>query len=243
MNMKKIKGIKTPLFSGAHFNEFIVNYTTIRDSRAVGDILFPQVNVLIAGGKRLTAGTEQYSGANGLDQDIIEITDNLTWTLGDHMFTIGTHNEFFKFANIYIRNLYGYWEFSSLDNFENGISSRYYHDFYTADPTEKWAAEFNVAQLGGYIGDKWAVLPNLFLTLGVRLDVPIINNVPTANPLVERVFVPTAEDRLLGVMVDLPDERVPGGQDDGEGARSVPRSVHGAGAEAEPSSLKPPRLT
>ena len=94
------------------FNELIVNYTTIRDARQIPDTLFPQVNVAIAGGYRLTAGTEQYSGANGLNQDILEITDNLTWTLGDHMLTLGTHNEFFKFANLYIRNLYGYWEFS-----------------------------------------------------------------------------------------------------------------------------------
>jgi len=178
--------------SNSVFNELILNYTTIRDSRQIGDKLFPQVNVAIAGGYRLTAGSEQYSGANGLNQDILEITDNLTWAVGDHMFTIGTHNEFFKFANLYIRNLYGYWEFSSLDNFENGVASRYYHDFYTANPSQKWWAQFSVAQLGGYIGDKWAVLPNLSLTYGVRLDVPIINNTPTANPTVLSVYgVPT----------------------------------------------------
>jgi hypothetical protein len=170
------------------FNEFIVNYTTIRDSRQVPDTIFPQVNVTVSGGYKLTAGSEQYSGANGLNQDILEITDNLTWTVGDHMFTLGTHNEFFKFQNLYIRNLYGYWEFSSLDNFENGISSRYYHDFYTANPTEKWWATFSVAQLGGYIGDKWSVMPNLALTLGARVDVPIINDKPTANPAVEQVY-------------------------------------------------------
>jgi hypothetical protein len=170
------------------FNELIVNYTTIRDSRTVPDTLFPQVNVLVAGGYRLTAGSEQYSGANSLDQNILEITDNVTWTLGKHMLTIGTHNEFFKFANVYIRNLYGYWEFGSLDNFENGISTRYYHDFYTADPAEKWAAEFNVAQLGGYIGDKWAVRDNLFLTLGARVDVPFIKKIPTANAAAEAAY-------------------------------------------------------
>jgi hypothetical protein len=170
------------------FNELIVNYTTIRDKREIPDKLFPQVNVAIAGGYRLTAGSEQYSGANSLDQDILEITDNLTWTLGDHMFTLGTHNEFFKFNNVYIRNLYGYWEFSSLDNFENGISSRYYHDFYTANPTEKWGAQFSVAQLGGYFGDKWSILPNLALTLGLRVDVPVINDTPTANPRVAQVY-------------------------------------------------------
>ena len=102
------------------FNELTLNYTTIRDSRATGDDIFPQVNVAIAGGYRLTAGTEQYSGANGLNQDIIEITDNLTLYSGKHTFTLGTHNELFDFANLYIRNYYGYWEFNSLNDFENG---------------------------------------------------------------------------------------------------------------------------
>ena len=170
------------------FNELTVNYSTIRDKRTIPDTLFPQVNVLVAGGYRLTAGSEQYSGANSLDQDILEITDNLTWSLGKHMLTIGTHNEFFKFANVYIRNLYGYWEFSSLTNFENGVASRYYHDFYTANPTEKWPAKFSVAQIGGYIGDKWAVRPNLFLTLGARVDIPFLNKLPTANPAAEAAY-------------------------------------------------------
>jgi hypothetical protein len=178
--------------SNSVFNELTVNYTTIRDKRQIPDTLFPQVNVLVAGGYRLTAGSEQYSGANALNQDILEVTDNLSWSLGDHMLTIGTHNEFFKFANLYIRNLYGYWEFSSLNNFEQGISSRYYHDFYTADPSQQWWARFSVAQLGAYIGDKWAVRPNLFLTFGARVDVPIINNTPAANPTVETIYgVPT----------------------------------------------------
>ncbi|MBN2347032.1 MAG: TonB-dependent receptor [Candidatus Aminicenantes bacterium] len=170
------------------FNELTLNYTTIRDSRATGDTLFPQVNVKIAGGYRLTAGTEQYSGANGLNQDIIELTDNLTWFKGNHTFTVGTHNEFFDFANLYIRNFYGYWEFDSLDLFEAGKSSRYYHDFITANPKEKWWAKFGVMQLGVYAGDNWAVKPNLNLTLGVRLDVPIINDTPAANPKVEQVY-------------------------------------------------------
>jgi hypothetical protein len=170
------------------YNELIVNYSTIRDKRTVPDTLFPQVNVLIAGGYRLTAGSEQYSGANSLNQDILEITDNLTWSLGKHMLTIGTHNEFFKFANVYIRNLYGYWEFSSLANLQNGVAARYYHDFYTADPAEKWAARFSVAQIGGYIGDKWSVQPNLTLTFGARIDIPFINKIPTANPAAEAAY-------------------------------------------------------
>ena len=170
------------------FNELTLNYTTIRDNRDVPDKLFPQVDVAIAGSYRMTAGTEQFSGANSLNQDIVEITDNLTWYTGKHTFTIGTHNEFFKFSNLYIRNYYGYWRFNSLDDFEIGKASRYNHDFFTNNPKERWFAKFSVAQLGAYIGDKWAILPNLNLTLGLRVDVPIINNIPAANPLVEQTY-------------------------------------------------------
>ncbi len=186
------------------FNELTLNYTTIRDSRATGDTIFPQVNVTAGGSYKFTAGTEQYSGANSLDQDIIELTDNLTWYKGKHTFTIGTHNEFFNFANVYIRNYYGYWEFSSLDNFENGISSRYYHDFYRSDPKAKWAAKFGVMQLGAYAGDHWAVLPNLTLTLGVRLDVPIINDIPAANPVVEQSYGVKTDQAASGNLLFSP---------------------------------------
>jgi hypothetical protein len=186
------------------FNELTLNYTTIRDSRGIPASLFPQVNVTIGGGYKFTAGTEQYSGANRLDNDVIELTDNLTWYKGKHTFTLGTHNEFFNFGNLYIRNYYGYWEFSSLDNFEKGISSRYYHDFITADPKEKWVPEFSVMQLGAYAGDNWAVLPNLNLTLGLRLDVPIINDIPTANPVVEQIFGVKTDQAASGNLLFSP---------------------------------------
>jgi hypothetical protein len=169
------------------FNELILNYTTIRDNRIVPATTFPQVKVTI-GNYAFFAGTERYSPANSLDQNITEITNNLTWYNGKHTFTIGTHNELFNFSNLYIRNLYGYWEFKSLADFEIGKASRYYHDFYTADPKSKWAAKFGVKQLGGYVGDTWAMLPNLTITLGLRLDVPILNDKPAENPRVEEIF-------------------------------------------------------
>jgi len=171
------------------YNELTLNYSTIRDIRNTDwSKPFPHIAVEIKNKYFLMAGTEQYSAANGLNQDIIELTDNLTWYKGKHTFTIGTHNEFFKFANLYIRDYFGYWEFGSLDKFEQGISSYYSHSFYTSDPSNKWWAKFGVMQLGGYVGDNWAVMPNLNLTLGLRLDVPIINDTPSANPKVEEIY-------------------------------------------------------
>jgi len=187
------------------FNELTLNYTTIRDIRDTNwDKPFPHIAVEIKNKYFLMAGTEQYSAANALDQDIIELTDNLTWYKGKHTFTLGTHNEFFNFSNLFIRDYYGYWEFTSLDNFEKGTSSYYSHSFFTTDPSNKWYAKFGVMQLGAYVGDNWAVLPNLTLTLGARLDVPIINDTPTANPVVEQIYQIKTDQSASGNLLFSP---------------------------------------
>ena len=45
------------------------------------------------------------------------------WLKGKHTFTVGTHNEFFKFWNLFIQNFYGNYRFSSIDNFAAGIAA------------------------------------------------------------------------------------------------------------------------
>ncbi len=173
--------------SNSLFNELIINFTTVREKRDVASN-FPAIRVTFKSGNYFYAGTERYSAANALDQDILEITNNLTIFKGKHTITLGTHNEFFKFSNLYIRDFYGYYEFSSLDNFEKGIASRFEHSFSNDPADPKKRAEFNVLQLGFYIGDSWAVKDNLKLTLGLRADVPLIPDTPTANPETESFF-------------------------------------------------------
>lgn len=172
------------------FNEAIVAYTTIRDKRT-GPDRFPQVTVSIRGGYSLRAGTEQYSTANSLNQDVLEITDNLTWIKGKHSFIFGTHNEFYKFDNLFISNSFGVYNFNSLNDFEIGKAYRYEYNFSnTADPLQ--SSKFSVAQLGFYAGDVWSILPNLKLTFGLRVDIPYIKDTPTANPTVYDIYgIPT----------------------------------------------------
>ncbi len=170
------------------FNELTLNYTTVREKRDIDTAnIFPQVNVNV-NGYYLQAGTEQYSAANGLNQDITEITDNLTFYEGKHTIVVGTHNEIFQFANLYIRDYYGTWQFTSLDNFENGIASSYAHSYSNVPGQPNWAAKFRVYQLGAYVGDTWQLRKNLNLTLGLRVDVPIIPSTPSDNPLVAQTY-------------------------------------------------------
>jgi hypothetical protein len=165
---------------GTAVNELRLTYQRIRELRG-HPTDFPQVQVDLPDGTRLVAGTEQFSTANALDQDIFELTDDYTFTKGNHSITVGTHNEFFKFRNLFIRDNFGTYRFSSLANFAAGFAQQYDYSFsVTGDPQQP--ARFKVNQLGFYAGDVWRAKPGLTLTYGIRLDKPFFPDKPTANP-------------------------------------------------------------
>ena len=172
---------------GNAVNQARISFQRIRDRRGPRTAPFPQVTIDLEGGEEIRFGTEQFSTANALDQDIIEIHNDLTWVRGRHQFTIGTHNELFKFRNLFIRDNFGVYEFTSPELFAQGLAQSYSYSFSrTGDPRQ--AAEFWVYQLGFYAGDQWRVRDDLSLTYGLRLDAPIFPDTPTANPLVEQLY-------------------------------------------------------
>ncbi|HVG14329.1 MAG TPA: TonB-dependent receptor, partial [Chitinophagaceae bacterium] len=77
-------------------NNLIVGVHRIRDFRTTLGTPFPQVDIT-KGAATIQVGSERSSTGNELDQNIFEVTDNLRIFKGRHTFTIGTHNEFFKF--------------------------------------------------------------------------------------------------------------------------------------------------
>ncbi|MFZ1517441.1 MAG: carboxypeptidase regulatory-like domain-containing protein, partial [Ignavibacteriaceae bacterium] len=167
-------------------NEFILGFTSIRDRRAGISTLTPEVRVLETAGT-LIAGPDRFSSANELDQDVLELTDNFSIFAGNHVITIGTHNEFFSFRNLFIRSFYGYYEFSNLTNLENNTPS-YYERAYSRTSDYKPAAQFSVNQLGFYIQDEWTVFPTFKLTFGVRADIPFLPTEPGVNDSVSKYF-------------------------------------------------------
>jgi len=171
---------------GSKFNEFRVTYQRIRDFRTT-DSRFPQVTVRLPDGGSFEAGTEQFSTANELDQDIFELTNDLTIVRGAHTITLGTHNEFFKFRNLFIRDNFGTYTFASLDTFEAGSAQSYDYSFSTTgDP--QFAAEFPSYQIGFYAGDQWRMRQNFTLTYGLRWDKPFFPDEPTANPQAVAIY-------------------------------------------------------
>jgi hypothetical protein len=169
---------------GKGVNELRLTYTRVRDHRGnpVDAAPFPSVIATLATGFNVTAGTENFSGRNAIDQDIIELNDAFTMMKGKHTWTIGTHNEFLDLTNLFIRDAFGSYVFSSLDNFEAGFAQQFNRSFSaTSDPLQP--AAFKVKQWGFYAGDQWRVKPNVTLTYGVRIDAPTYPTKPSANPI------------------------------------------------------------
>ncbi len=170
-------------------NEFILGFTSIRDRRKGISTLTPEVRVLETAGT-LIAGPDRFSSANELDQDVLELTNNFSIFAGNHVITVGTHNEFFSFRNLFIRSFYGYYEFPTLARLESNSPS-YFERAYARsgdNPDNKPAARFSVNQLGFYVQDEWTLLPTLKLTFGVRADIPFLPTEPGINDSVSKYF-------------------------------------------------------
>jgi hypothetical protein len=187
---------------GTAVNEARFTFQRIQDRRAGQpdeDRPFPFVQVTLASGRTVRAGRENFSTANELDQDVFEFTDDFTWMRGNHTLTLGTHNEFFKFRNLFIRDAFGNYTFDSLDLFEQGLAQSYSHSFsLTGDPLQ--AARFSVRQFGFYVGDQWRPRTDLTLTMGVRADLPTFPDRPTRNPLTEEAVGLRTDEAPSGVL-------------------------------------------
>jgi len=174
-------------FGTSSFNEARVSLQTIRDLRAV-PVQFPTIE--IGGsprGAQIILGTERFSGANALDQDVLEITDDFTFIKGNHTVTIGTHNEFFDFKNLFQADAFGYYFFPDIAAFE-AANPREYSVTIATGADRRRPTEFGVAQYGLYASDRWRVSNTLTLTGGLRGDVPRFKDTPSANPIVSGVL-------------------------------------------------------
>jgi hypothetical protein len=174
-------------------NEFRFAYQRVRDNRgdADGQAHFPFVEVDFPDNTNVRFGSENSSHANELHQDVIELTDDYTMIKGKHTITVGTHNEFYKFYNLFIQNLYGNYRFSSIANYQAGLAQSYSLNYSnTSNPLE--AAQFSVHQYGFYGGDQWRASSVFSVTYGLRVDIPRFPDTPHANPLALSEFgIPT----------------------------------------------------
>jgi len=137
----------------------------------------------------LNFGTEQFTHINRVETEQLSAYGAGILFVGDHEIKGGFDWEQNDIFNLFGRDLFGSYQFASLDHFRNGQYSTYSSRRpLPGESFESIAADFSYENLGLFIQDTWSVNYNLSLTFGLRMDTPTIDEKPRKNVLIERIF-------------------------------------------------------
>lgn len=182
-------------FGNSASNNLIIGYTSVRDDRDALGSPFPYVTIEDGSGSNtITFGTEEFSTANKLNQDIITLTNNFKLYKGNHTITLGTHNEYYDMFNSFIPQNYGSYRFKSINDFKNEKAFEYRRSYSLVDDItgdqSNAAAALRAMQLGFYAQDEIKISSKLNVTAGLRIDLPIILDDPKEDTYLNNTALP-----------------------------------------------------
>jgi hypothetical protein len=178
-------------------NQFLSTYSKIQDVRGSNSDKFPFIDIMAGvnpdGSQILepyiSAGYELFTWNNGVNNNVFNIIDNLTYYMSNHKITAGISFEYQMANNSYMRNGTGYYRYASLDDFLNQAAPRDFALTYGYDGEENPAAEVAFNQYGVYVQDEWSVNSDFKLTYGIRADyLKYADNLITNNSILELDF-------------------------------------------------------
>ncbi len=182
-------------FGNKFANNFVASYTRVRDDRDPLGQPFPTVDIQDGGGT-ISFGSEPFSTANLLNQDVYTFTNNFDIYAGRHTITLGANMEYAKMLNLFFAFNYGDYTFedqfdgdgnllsSGINQFITGQNADVYQHGYsligngvTGDESAG-SSQFDTFQAGFYIQDEIQVTDNFKATLGARIDIPYWSDGP-----------------------------------------------------------------
>ena len=171
----------------SYANRLFASYNRFRDFRDPNSAPFPTLEIGVGGITYTTVGHEPFSINNVLNQDVFQITEELSIYSGNHVYTLGGGYERFQFDNSFNLFFFGVFAappvaggtaFSSLEEFFDVTDpdSPNFRDF-NAEVEEALQNEFPFApfqtgQVSFFAQDEYRAGDNLNLTFGLRIDVP-----------------------------------------------------------------------
>ena len=174
-------------------NRFFASYNRFRDFREPFSEDFPTLDIGEAGVQYTTVGHEPFSIHNILDQDVIQLTNNLSLFAGRHVFTVGVNFESFGFFNAFNIFRHGVFflpyftgigsSFASVDEFFEATDPSDPVDLRGLVGSGPFKGEnIHVGQISLYAQDEFLVNERLSLTYGLRVDLPMYFTDPVDNP-------------------------------------------------------------
>ncbi len=208
-DITQLRGRWNAMLSNRFTNELIYSRSAYREPRAINN----NVPLILVGGDtsanrvnvthnnpitNIAVGGERFSQENILNQDITEVTDNLTAAFGRHVFTVGTQNQFFTFYNAFFPASHGVWSFADTNALLAKTPFRYEIALPLVNgaptctlPRDPMACpgpnvNWGVKQWGVYAQDVYSPSSKLNLTLGLRVDMPRLDQ-PVYNHTLDSI--------------------------------------------------------
>ena len=174
-------------------NRFFASYNRFRDAREPFSEDFPTIDIGEGGVTYTTLGHEPFSIHNILDQDVIQLTNNLSYFRGKHAFTVGANFESFDLFNSLNILRHGVFlltggippggTLATLDDLfaaPAGPNKKDFIGMIGSGPTK--GENIHVGQLSFYAQDELLATDRLKLTAGLRVDLPMYFTDPVDNP-------------------------------------------------------------
>ncbi|RAR70664.1 TonB-dependent receptor [Flavobacterium aciduliphilum] len=194
--VQKNRAISSVLELKSHFNtrwsnSLILGYSGIKDYRepTSENYMFPQVEIGYSGGT-IFLGNDREATVFNMKQNTTEITDNLTYKIGNHTLLFGTHNELYDINYGFVNALNGRVSYKTLADFYNSLPVRvrgtYPFDGSTRDDIfNNPYAKFKVNMYSAYIQDDIKIGNKLKVSPGIRVDYTDLPTKPNLSSQVQ----------------------------------------------------------
>ncbi|MCP9767483.1 TonB-dependent receptor [Lacihabitans sp. LS3-19] len=181
-------------------NNLIVGYTKNNEDRAyLSDRVFPTIDILQNNSTYISAGFDPFTPNNLLNYSTFQFFDNLTYYAGKHVITGGIALERFISNNSFYAASNGVYVYNSLDDFFKSTNdylanpnnpatdvtiNRFQYRFDFAGGAAPPLQVMKATTPGIYIQDEYQAKPNLKFTIGLRVDIPLIEQTSLENTVV-----------------------------------------------------------
>ncbi|GAA4312421.1 carboxypeptidase regulatory-like domain-containing protein [Mucilaginibacter gynuensis] len=178
-------------FTSALSGNLLLGYTRVNDLRdPLGDPTLPQVQ--IAGrtpGTTIYLGTDREASIFNMKQRTWEVTANLSYTLGKHTLTLGTHNELYNITYGFVNAWNGRVDYLSIEDYLNNNPYRVRGAYNYTNNTRDYilnnpGADFGINMYSVYLQDEIQVSDRLKVIPGLRAD---MTDLPQKPELTARV--------------------------------------------------------